>query len=87
MFAVGAWYTFVALCVTAHAYIARNNERIFHYLFSISLLTGAIVDFTMAPGLGRVAITAADNLSSPGTRQIFHAKYLTSTGLLAGHVL
>jgi bacteriorhodopsin len=76
LFAVGALYTFAMLCVSAHAYVARNQERVFHYLFTISLFTGAIAYFTMASDLGNVAIIVADTLSSPGTRQIFYAKYI-----------
>lgn len=76
LWAVCALYILSMLLVVTHAYFARSGERIFHYLFTISLLTGSIAYFTMASDLGNVAVQVADTLSSPGTRQIFYAKYI-----------
>jgi bacteriorhodopsin len=76
LWAVCALYAFAMLFVVAHAYIARNDERIFHYLFTISLFTGAIAYYTVASDLGNVTVQVADTLSSSGTRQIFYAKYI-----------
>jgi bacteriorhodopsin len=47
LWAVCAIYAFCMLLVVGHAYVARNGERIFHYLFTISLFTGAVAYFTM----------------------------------------
>lgn len=46
------------------------------YLFTISLITGTIAYYTMASDLGNVAVRVADTLNSPGSRQIFYAKYI-----------
>lgn len=64
------------LIVVGLAYFARAGEKIFHYLFTISVLTGTIAYFTMASDLGNVAVKVSDTLSEPGTRQIFYAKYI-----------
>lgn len=76
LWAVCALYTFSLLLVVAHSYVARSGERIFHYLFTISLLTGAIAYFTMASDLGNIAVQVANNLDKGGPRQIFYAKYI-----------
>jgi bacteriorhodopsin len=76
LWAVCAIYTFSFLVVVGLTLVARQGERIFHYLFTISLFTGAIAYFAMASDLGAVAIHISDNLSSPGFREIFYARYI-----------
>lgn len=76
LWAVCAIYTFSFLVVVGLTFVARQGERIFHYLFTIALFTGAIAYFAMASDLGSVAIHIADNLSSPGYREIFYARYI-----------
>ena len=74
---------------------ARAGEKIFHYLFAISLLAGTIAYFAMASDLGWSLIEQANNVSTMGaTRQIFFAKYafwvvafpaiIIALGLLSG---
>ena len=74
---------------------ARAGEKIFHYLFAISLLAGTIAYFAMASDLGWSLISQANNLDTMGaTRQIFFAKYaywvvafpaiIIALGLLSG---
>jgi len=76
LWAVTAFYAVILLIVVGHAYVARNGERIFHYLFTISLFTGFIAYFAMASDLASTPIVVADSLYSPGTREIFYAKYV-----------
>lgn len=92
LWAVTAVYIVSLLAVIGLAYFARSGEKIFHYLFTISLLVGSISYFTIASGLGSVPVSTTTN--SPGTRQIFYVKYinwfigwtplLTALGLISG---
>jgi bacteriorhodopsin len=77
LWAVDAVYATTLIVVIGLTYFARQGEKIFHYLFTISLLVGAIAYFTVASDLGSVAVAVSDNLGShPGTREIFYAKYI-----------
>jgi bacteriorhodopsin len=76
LWAVCAVYCTTLLVVVGLAYFARQGEKIFHYLFTIALLTGSIAYFTVASDLGSTAIQVSDTLSHPGTREIFYAKYI-----------
>jgi bacteriorhodopsin len=76
LWAVTAVYCFSLVVVVGLAYFAKQGERIFHYLFTISLFVGAISYFTMASDLGSVAIHISDTLSSPGFREIFYVRYI-----------
>jgi len=76
LWAVEACYVLALLIVVGLTYFARQGEKIFHYLFTISLFVGTIAYFAMASDLGGVPVLAIDHLSSPGTRQIFYAKYI-----------
>jgi bacteriorhodopsin len=77
LWAVFCVYGFVLLAVVVHSRFARQGEKIFHYLFTVSLLVGTICYFAMASDLGSTAIMPANNLSKhPGSRQIFFAKYI-----------
>lgn len=82
LWAVCAIYSFSFLVVVGLTYFAKSGERIFHYLFTISLFTGAIAYFAMASDLGIVAVHISDNLSSPGFREIFYPKYINWYALL-----
>jgi len=74
LWAVTAIYLFVTLAVVCHSYFTRAGEKIFHYLFTISLLTGTVAYFTMASDLGWVAIVQSTGLI--GTRQVYYARYI-----------
>ncbi|KAI9745263.1 MAG: hypothetical protein M1818_001542 [Claussenomyces sp. TS43310] len=76
LWAVTSIYLLATLLVVGLSYFARAGEKIFHYLFTISLLTGSVAYFTMAANLGWVPIKPADTLSSPGAREIFYARYI-----------
>jgi len=92
LWALCAFYSFSVLVFVGLSFIARNGERIFHYLFTIATLTGAIAYFAMASDLGSTPIVTSDNLA--GTREIFYARYINwfvswtalviAVGLLSG---
>lgn len=64
------------LAFASLAYAARSGERIFHYLFTIAALTGAIAYFAIASDLGYSVIAQADHVGLGLTRQIFFAKFV-----------
>jgi len=74
LWAVTAVYAFSLLVVVGLSYFAKGGERIFHYLFTISLFVGSISYFTMASGLGSIPVATADGAA--GTREIFYARYI-----------
>jgi len=74
LWAVFAVYSFTLIAVIISAYFAKQGEKILHYLFTISLLTGSVAYFTAASDLGNVAVRTADNTA--GTRQIFYSRYI-----------
>ncbi|RDL38945.1 Heat shock protein 30 [Venustampulla echinocandica] len=77
LWAVTACYCVGVLIVAGWAYVARAGEKVFHYLFTISLLVGSIAYFAAASDLGNVPIRVSnDNSRYPGTRQISYAKYI-----------
>ena len=65
---------FLVLC----GFAAKNDERLFHYLFIIATFTGSIAYFAMASDLGYVPV--ATELHNGGnhsiTRQIWFARYI-----------
>lgn len=74
LWAVCAIYTTLLIVVVGLTFFARNGERIFHYLFTISLFTGAIAYFAMASDLGSAPVITAEG--ALGTREIFYARYI-----------
>jgi len=94
LWTVTAIFTLSFVLLALHTHFARAGERIFHYLFLIATLVGAIAYFAQASDLGWSLITQANSLSRGLTRQIFFAKYIFWTvsfptailalGLLAG---
>jgi bacteriorhodopsin len=74
LWAVTAVYCLSLLIVVGLAYFARSGERIFHYLFTISLFTGAVAYFAMASDLGWTPVQTSTN--EKGLRQVFYAKYI-----------
>lgn len=74
LWALTAVYCLELLVVLGWTFTARQGEKIFHYLFTISLLAGAISYFTMASDLGSVPIATSTGAS--GTREIFYARYI-----------
>lgn len=54
----------------------RNGEKIFHYLFTIALLVGAITYYAMASGLAYSVVAQHLYADEIATYQIFFAKYI-----------
>jgi len=95
LYAVTAIFIVSSLAVFAVSFVARSGEKIFHYLFMIANLVGAITYYAMASDLGYTVINQTDSLATDGaTRQIFFPKYIfwvvsfptvaISLGLLSG---
>ena len=57
------------------SFIARAGERFFHYLFTVTLLVGAIAYYAIASDLAYVVVHQA-NRTGYGDRQIFWPKYV-----------
>ncbi|KAL2063137.1 hypothetical protein VTL71DRAFT_6209 [Oculimacula yallundae] len=62
--------------VILSAFKARAGEKIFHYLFTISLFASSVAYFTMASDLGYDPVEAYHDRSAKDTHQIFYAMYL-----------
>ena len=56
--------------------LRRNGERIFHYLFIITLLVDAMAYFSMASDLGWSVVAQHLRVSEAVTYQVFFAKYI-----------
>ncbi|RDW59462.1 Heat shock protein 30 [Coleophoma cylindrospora] len=95
LWAVTALDLFCLLAVVGLAYVAPKGEKIFHYLFIVTLLVGTISYYTAASDLGSLAINVADAvISHPGPRQVFYSRYINwfvgwtpmviAVGLLSG---
>lgn len=92
LWAVTALYCFCLLVVVGLTYFARSGEKIFHYLFTISLFVGSVSYFAIASDLGSTPVVTSTN--SAGTREIFYVLYInwfvgwtpliTALGLFSG---
>lgn len=78
LWAVTAIYLLAFLLFSAHAFVARHGEMIFHYLFGIAAFTGGIAYFAMASDLGNTPVRTElnNNGDSSITRQIWYARYI-----------
>ncbi|KIL85577.1 hypothetical protein FAVG1_11071 [Fusarium avenaceum] len=76
LWAVTAIYLVSFLAYFALSFKPRNNERIFHYLFTIALFIGTIAYFSMASGIAYSVIPTQLNLSRALSYQIYFAKYI-----------
>ncbi|RFU24778.1 hypothetical protein B7463_g11562, partial [Scytalidium lignicola] len=77
LWAVTAIYLFILIVVIGLQYFARNGEKIFHYLYIISLLVGTITYFAQASDITGIPVRQVDSTGDhPGTRQIFFARYI-----------
>lgn len=95
LWAVTAIYGFLFLVYYGASFRAKFGEKIFHYIFSITLLAGTIAYYAHAADLGYVVIGVVnDSPETSWTRQIFWVKYVywlvefpaiaISLGLLSG---
>ncbi|KAF4335536.1 plasma membrane YRO2 [Fusarium beomiforme] len=76
LWAVTAIYIVSFLAYFALSFKPRNNERIFHYLFTVALFVGAITYFSIASGIAYSVVPTQRNLSRALSYQIYYAKYI-----------
>ncbi|KAI7762071.1 hypothetical protein LZL87_004378 [Fusarium oxysporum] len=76
LWAVTAIYIVSFLAYFALSFKPRNNERIFHYLFTIALFVGAITYFSIASGIAYSVVPTQRNLGRALSYQIYFAKYI-----------
>lgn len=80
LWAVTAVYGILFFIYFGASFKARFGEKIFHYIFSITLLTGTIAYYANAADLGYTVIGVVnDSPESNWTRQIFWVKYVYCT--------
>ncbi|KAG8160289.1 hypothetical protein KVR01_009825 [Diaporthe batatas] len=75
LWAVTAIFVLEFLGFFGLTFVARSREKIFHYLFAVTLLVGSVAYFAMASDLAWDVISQA-NETQNGDRQIFFAKYV-----------
>ncbi|RYO78707.1 hypothetical protein DL762_008560 [Monosporascus cannonballus] len=77
LWAVTAVYGFLFLVFFALGFRARFGEKIFHYIFTITLLAGTIAYYAHAANLGWTLRAVVNSRPSPDwIRQIFWVKYV-----------
>ncbi|KAH7136358.1 hypothetical protein EDB81DRAFT_801986 [Dactylonectria macrodidyma] len=76
LWAVMTLFALSFLVYYALSFRPRHGEKIFHYLFTIALLVGAISYFAMASGLAWSVIPTQLHRGDALTYQIFFAKYI-----------
>lgn len=77
LWALTAVYGFLFLVFFALGFRARFGEKIFHYIFTITLLAGTIAYYAHAADLGWTIRAVANSRPSPlWFRQIFWVKYV-----------
>ncbi|KAF4448841.1 hypothetical protein F53441_7777 [Fusarium austroafricanum] len=76
LWAVTAVYIVSFLAYFALSFKPRNNERIFHYLFTIALFVGSITYYSIASGIAYSVIPTQRNTGRAASYQIYFAKYI-----------
>ncbi|KAH7153238.1 hypothetical protein EDB81DRAFT_790929 [Dactylonectria macrodidyma] len=76
LWAVTAIYTVCFLAYFVLSIKPRHGEKIFHYLFTIALLVGAISYFSMAADLGWSVVATSLHRGDAAFYQIFFVKYI-----------
>jgi bacteriorhodopsin len=76
LFAVTALFSIGFLAYFILSFRPRNGEKIFHYLFTIALLVGAVTYYAMASGLAYSVVAQHLYVTDAFTRQIFFAKFI-----------
>lgn len=76
LWTVTAIFCLEFLLVLAHSFVAKAGEKIFHYIFTITLLVGSIAYFAMASNLGWELANQANEEDRGDPRQLFWVKYV-----------
>lgn len=58
------------------SFTTHPSKRVFHYIFTVVLLVGAVTYFAQASDLGWSAVEQVNQLGNGSTRQVFYAKYI-----------
>ncbi|GES64781.1 family A G protein-coupled receptor-like protein [Aspergillus terreus] len=75
LWAVTAIYCFALVGCLVMSFAAKESERVFHYLFTFSLLVDSITYYAQASDLGWSGLRQVDNLGNGVIRQVFWVKY------------
>ncbi|GIJ90357.1 ion channel activity [Aspergillus pseudoviridinutans] len=76
LWAVTAIYCFALIGCLVMSFAAKESQRVFHYLFTFSLLVGAITYYAQASNLGWSRVDQVNNLGNDDIRQVFWVKYV-----------
>lgn len=76
LFAVTAIFILSLICMRVLSFKPFNNEKIFHYLFTVALFVGVISYYASASGLAYVVVQQANQASRGFNRQIYWTKYV-----------
>jgi bacteriorhodopsin len=76
LWAVTAIFIVSFLLIQAHSFVAKSGEKIFHYLYTVSLLVGLISYFAMASDLGWDLVSQPNQDDKGKVRQMFWVKYV-----------
>ncbi|KAL4868734.1 hypothetical protein BDV12DRAFT_209034 [Aspergillus spectabilis] len=79
LWAVTAIYIVFFIGLLSLSFVAPESNRVFHYIFTFTLLTGSVTYFAEASNLGWSAVDQINHQSNGLTRQIFFAKYINWT--------
>ncbi|KAL5366245.1 hypothetical protein BJX96DRAFT_180558 [Aspergillus floccosus] len=75
LWAVTAIYCLALVSCLVMSFAAKESERVFHYLFTFSLMAGAITYYAQASNLGWSDLKQVDNLRNGVIHQVFWVKY------------
>jgi len=76
LFAATAIFLLSFLLVIGLSFRARSGEKIFHYIFAISLFVAGITYFAFASDLGYSVVAQSQNTDYAATRQVFWVKHV-----------
>ncbi|KAL9485433.1 hypothetical protein ACSS6W_004222 [Trichoderma asperelloides] len=76
LWAVMAVHLLAFLILLIFCFTTPESDRVFHYLFTITLLVGTVAYYAEASDLGWSTVKQIDKLDNGSSRQIFYAKYI-----------
>ncbi|KAM0517000.1 hypothetical protein ACHAPE_005112 [Trichoderma viride] len=76
LWAVMAVHLLAFLVLLVFCFTTPESDRVFHYLFTITLLVGTVTYYAEASDLGWSTVKQADQLGNGSSRQMFYVKYI-----------
>ncbi|PTB45920.1 hypothetical protein M441DRAFT_74863 [Trichoderma asperellum CBS 433.97] len=76
LWAVMAVHLLAFLILLIFCFTTPESDRVFHYLFTITLLVGTVSYYAEASDLGWSTVKQIDKLDNGSSRQLFYAKYI-----------